>query len=76
MKKPADMAGFLLNGCRWLCLQHLGDGIAQGIYDIDAGDSRIEPLRLSYSTLAMASHRGSMLARVIPATLIRPEPTI
>ena len=42
---------------------------------IDAGDA-IRSLLPPYNTLAMASQSGSMLARVIPATLIRPEPTI
>ena len=33
-------------------------------------------LFLIYSTFTMASHRGSMLAVVIPATLMRPLPTM
>lgn len=30
----------------------------------------------AFKTLAMASHSGSILASVIPATLMRPDPTM
>ena len=32
--------------------------------------------KLCYRTLLMASHRGPMLVGVMPATLMRPDPTI